>query len=104
MIVLIVNIISLLFPFIGLIGFIYNINYLMIFSIAWSILAFLNAYFKEQKYQLKFLVCLFTIGIFIYYIFKLSFVKSLTISLVFPNLPLTIFSFILIIFGKSKES
>lgn len=104
MIGLIVNIISLLFPFIGLIGFIYNINYLMIFSIVWSILAFLTSFFKGQKYQLKFLVCLFTVGILIYYIFKLSFIKSLTISIVFPNLPLIIFSFILTIFSRSGKS
>lgn len=103
MLYLITTIISLIFPFVGLAGFICNINYLMIFSIAWSIIAFLSAYFKGQKYQLKFLIVLFAIAIFIYYVFKLSFIKSLTISLVFPNLLLIIFTLTLTILSKLKK-
>lgn len=102
MLYLITTIISIIFPFLGLWGFIAEINYLMIFAIVWSNFAFLSAYLKGQKYQMKFLILSYIIGLFIHFIFNIPFVKSFTISFVFPNLLLTFFMIIISFISKKR--
>lgn len=87
-------------PILGLIGFIYNYNVLMIIAIVLNIIPFIVKTISGQPYQIKFLIALLIMAFISSKLFDLSILQSLTIFLVFLNAILLFFTFIFFIIQK----
>lgn len=78
--------INIIIPILGIWGYISDNDIFMIIAIILSIIPFLFKYLEGQKYQIKYLIFFIFIGILLSVIFKFSYLKGITITIVFPNL------------------